>query len=530
LRIESRDAEMGIDEKYRHSVGPMPNAPVSASRDTVHRLPRPRVSAMFALSLWAGLTLLGITSRSACAQGAKASPIAVAAEDTRVMPRLAPPASYVPPEPGPVMTQAQFDDIQSLRSQRRFRDAAAVAAPLAASNDPDTLYLLGSVAQEAGDYELAGAAYERAVMIQPDFAGAWLDLAVVTRLGGDDVTAQALFDYVIEEFHPPAPLMARIAVLRRQAIAPALAAVTPASGGWHGELRAQVGHDSNANNGIALTSLPLVAGAGIVVDIPIAEEERARGDTAVQGSALLRYGHAFNDRGDRRGEVLLALTQRGNHDLNDYDTRDLLIGGSLIQDTRYGSFSQRVAVQQIRLGGQDLLYAGRAGLGWERQYGACRVGLGGELEQRHFSSVSNLDARIVWLQGGGGCLARVGNTPVQAAMLLRHGHDSAVHERAGADARRYEITTVLAAELHPRVIVEGLFALSQTHDTNLYSAILADNAVRRTTRSQARLQLQFPLLGPVDGFVSIERLKQTSNIGLFQQSGRTIWAGIRYGF
>lgn len=450
--------------------------------------------------------------------------------DTRIAPQIAPPSDYIPPEPGPVITREQFDRIQSLRAERRFKDATAVAAPLAASNDPDTLYLLGSVAQEAGDYELAGSAYERAVMIQPDFAGAWLDLAVVTRLSGDDATAQSLFDYVIQEFSPPPPLLARISMLRRQTISPTLATIVPASSGWHGELRTQVGHDSNANNGITLTSLPLVAGAGIIVDIPIADEERARGDTAYQSSALLRYGHAFNDRGDRRGEVLLALTQRSNHDLKDYNTRDLLVGGSLIQDTDYGSISQRFTVQQIRLGGRDLLYGARAALGWERQYGACRVGLGGELEQRHYSSVSNLDARIIWLQGGGGCLARVGNTPVQAAVLLRSGHDTAVHERAGGDARRYEMTTVLAAELRPRVVLEGLFALAQTHDSNLYSDILADNAVRRTTRSQARLQLQFPLIGPVDGFVSIERLKQRANIGLFDQSGRIIWAGIRYGF
>jgi len=450
--------------------------------------------------------------------------------DTPITPAPAPRLTYTPPEPGPVLTRDQFDTIQSLRASRRFKDAAAAAAPLAASNDPDTLYLLGTVAQEAGDYELAGSAYERAVMIQPDFAGAWLDLAVVTRLNGDDATAQSLFDYVIQEFSPPAPLLARIAVLRQQAIAPALAAVVPASSGWHGELRTQIGHDTNANNGITLTSLPLLAGAGIIVDIPIADEERARGDTAYQSSALLRYGHAFNDRGDRRGEVLLALTQRSNRDLTDYNTRDLLVGGSLIQDTDYGSISQRLTMQQIRLGAQDLLYGARAALGWERQYGTCRVGLGGELEQRHYASVSNLDARIVWLQGGGGCVTRIGDTPVQAAVLLRHGQDNAVHERAGGDARRYEMTTVLAAELRPRVVLEGLFAVAQTHDSSLYSAILADNAVRRTTRTQARLQLQFPLIGPVDGFVSIERLKQSSNIGLFDQSGRVFWAGIRYGF
>jgi tetratricopeptide (TPR) repeat protein len=521
---------MGTNAKYRHSVGPMPIIPISAASAAAVRTRRSYLAALLVFGLGAGLMVLGMAAETARAQSVDASQPGNSAQDARIAPRLAPPSSYTPPEPGPVMTRAQFDQIQSLRSERRYKDAAAAASPLAASNDPDTLYLLGSVAQEAGDYELAGAAYERAVMIQPDFAGAWLDLAVVTRANGDDATAQALFDYVVQEFSPPAPLMARIAVLRRQTIAPALAAVTPASGGWHGELRAQYGHDSNANNGIALTSLPLVAGAGIVVDIPIAEEERARDDTAMQASALLRYGHAFNDRGDRRGEVLVALTQRGNHDLNDYDTRDLLVGGSLIQDTAVGSISQRVAVQQIRLGGQDLLYAGRAGLGWERQYGACRIGVGGELEQRHYSSLSNLDARIVWLQGGGGCLARIGSTPVQAAVLLRHGQDSAVHDRAGGDARRYEMTTVLAAELRPRVVLEGLFALSQTHDSNLYSAILADNAVRRTTRTQARLQLQFPLLGPVDGFVSIERLKQSSNIALFEQSGRTIWAGIRYGF
>ena len=519
---------MGSKAKSRHSVGPMPSNRILTPRATAVRPRRSCGAALLRSALGTRLLALVLMLMSAQVQAQAQGMQGFA--DEPIAPRLSPPSTYTPPEAGPVITRAQFDAIQALRAERRFKDAAALAAPLAASNDPDTLYLLGSVAQEAGDYELAGSAYERAVMIQPDFAGAWLDLAVVTRMNGDDATAQSLFDYVIQEFSPPPPLLSRIALLRRQAISPTLAAVSPAYSGWHGELRTQIGHDSNANNGITLTSLPLLAGAGIIVDIPIADEERARSDTAYQTSALLRYGHAFNDRGDRRGEVLLALTQRSNHDLGDFDTRDLLVGGSLIQDTDYGSISQRLTMQQIRLGGRDLLYGARAALGWERQYGACRLGLGGELEQRHYASVRNLDARIVWLQGGGGCLARIGDTPVQAAMLLRHGQDTAVHERAGGNAQRYELTTVVAAELRPRVVLEGLFALAQTHDSNLYSAILADNAVRRTTRTQARLQLQFPLVGSVDGFVSIERLKQSSNIGLFAQNGRIVWAGIRYGF
>ena len=44
--------------------------------------------------------------------------------------------------------------------------------------DPEFDYLLGTTALEAGELDLAMQAFERAVLVQPSFAGAWVDLAI----------------------------------------------------------------------------------------------------------------------------------------------------------------------------------------------------------------------------------------------------------------------------------------------------------------------------------------------------------------
>ena len=89
---------------------------------------------------------------------------------------------------------------------------------------------------------------------------------------------------------------------------------------------------------------------------------------------------------------------------------------------------------------------------------------------------------------------------------------------------------VLAAEFRPRWILEGLIGLSMADDRDGYSPLLSNYSARRTRRLQSRLQLQFPLLGPVDGVIAIEHVRQNANIDLFDQRGAALWTGIRYAF
>ena len=451
-------------------------------------------------------------------------------------------SEYSPAEPGPVLTPELYEQAAKLRTRGNAQAAAALLAPLAASTDADSLYIYGTFAQQAGDYRTAAEVYERAVMIRPEFAGAWVDLASVTRFKGDNATAQALFDYVESEFNPPPAMRERIAMLRTQTLVPTTAPVLANPIGLRGEIRLLAGYDSNANNGLAFSSLPLLID-GVVQDLSIDRSFREKADVAAQASGWVRYGHALDDSGSTRVEGLAAYSQRQNGQLQDFRTRDLLLGATLSRDTELGTFDVHISSQRVDLAGEKLLRSNRSGLGWEHGLGdSCKVGLGIDRENRLYADSNFLDGNITWLQSGLGCAAFVEGVPVQGVLVLRRGDDRARQGtarampdgsnagRAGGNTQRTELTAVLTAEFKPRWVLEGLLSMSMANDQDGYSPLLNNNAPRRTRRIQTRLQLQFPLYGPIDGVIALEHVRQNANIDLFDQRGTSVWTGIRYGF
>ncbi len=423
----------------------------------------------------------------------------------------------------PILTPSLRDAVLAERAAGRLDAALALAVPLAESLDADSLYFLGSVAQEAGDLGTAAAAYERAVMVSPEFAGAWLDWAVVTQAQGDTARAQQLFDYVIESFQPPPEILARIEVLRQQ---PALAsAASPRA--FSGEFRVQAGYDSNANSGVRIGSIPLLLGGDIPIDVPVAPEERARGSSGLQAAALLRYDQPLSETTRLQG--IASLSERHNFDVRDFDTRDLTLAGALTHQRGADRYGGRLTLQNVELGSRQFLRGVRLGGDWSRGIGDCRIGTGVEWEARRYADFRYLDSHIVWLEGMAACEMQAWDVPIGAALLLRTGRDSPLHDRPGGATRRNEALALVSAQLAPRVVLEGLLNVSWARDDELYSELMGDIA-RDTRRTQARLTLYFPVAERINGFVSIDRLRQTANLGLFTQHGYSLWTGVRYAF
>lgn len=133
-------------------------------------------------------------------------------------------------------------------------------------------YALGIYAAKSGQYGHAINALERVVLIQPEHAGAWLDLSLAYAGAGDYLTAIELANYVQVRLDPPAhihKLLNELLPLWRQRIQRAVQKDEAY------QLSFDVGYSSNPT---ATTEQEIVAlFLGQWISLPLAAQERANG-------------------------------------------------------------------------------------------------------------------------------------------------------------------------------------------------------------------------------------------------------------
>lgn len=112
---------------------------------------------------------------------------------------------------------------------------------------PEGLYLNAMRAIADGRQDDASAVLSRMVTLEPQHAGAWLDLAIIQCELGHAQEAERLFDAIVTRFAPPAGILEVVASTRARGCA-----------GWHAGSRLSVlagrGADSNVNQGASSPS------------------------------------------------------------------------------------------------------------------------------------------------------------------------------------------------------------------------------------------------------------------------------------
>jgi tetratricopeptide (TPR) repeat protein len=416
-----------------------------------------------------------------------------------------------------------YPDASGLVAQRKF--SAALHAMQAHSarheNDPRYYYLLGAIALKVPDYAAAASAFERVVIMQPDNAGAWMDLAIASAELGNTVSALEYFNYVESEFNPPPALREVIASYRRRLTARS----TPASP-WRAYAQAVLGVDTNANSGLNVASIPLTV-RDERIDLTLDPAYRARSDTYAQLGAGTAYKQPL---GGNTLELAVGVRERAFRHEHDFSTMELDASAGLQRPTALGDAGAWLYFEHISLGGKALVRNMRAVMQIERPHGECRAGLAAEFEWRRYISLTPLDANITWLQAGFACDWRVIDHTVQSALIGRIGYDRSMDDRPGGDARRAELIAQASAPIGYGVTAELSATLSLTRDTQGYSPLLENNAARHLDRANIRLQLTKPLGRYTDAILLIEDNRYHSNLDLFKQSGQNLAIGIRQRF
>lgn len=412
----------------------------------------------------------------------------------------------------------------------------------ATSSEAQARYREGARALAEHRYLDARAALREAVRLDPDFAGAWLDLAIASYALGEHAQAEELLDTLEARFAVPPALAEVIAALRVQ-IAAAAPPPAAASWRWRRQVSAAAGHDSNANAGLAHGELTLTLPGG-AQGLPVARESRARADAFSQAGAAVV--------GSRRlGKGVLAvdagLELRRNADIKDFDTEQLRAGlawtaaGPLpaggLWGVLPGPWQVRGQFERWRLDADTLTDGATLGFSHLWLRARCQSRLDLDVEQRTYPVVRSLDATYLWLGGGLDCPGGWGPAAQAFTVALRagqafarHGQDSA-QARPGGDSRHLQLS---AGQAWRRSGPTGMQTLrlaalwERVHDTRGYSPLLDNGARRRVDRRSLALSYTLPLAphSPWRAVLTAQQFRQGANLAPFELDGRIVQLGL----
>jgi tetratricopeptide (TPR) repeat protein len=420
-----------------------------------------------------------------------------------------------------------YPEAQHFLELGQFDKALAVMLSDSANhdNDPQYLNLIGILSMKVRDYPAAVSALEQVVLMQPDNAGAWLDLGLASAKAGNICTGVGYFDFIEKQFAPPMQLRQLMAPYRQHCAANAQAAA-PSAARWQFNAEAGTGYDSNANSGLQRSVIPLTFASG-PIDFPIDPAFQAQGDHFVQAGASADYKYSM---GIYTFELLGGALEHSYRRLHDFSTLDLNLGGGVHWPTSLGELGLWMSLEHIDLGGKGLMLDKRTSAQIERPLAGCHSAFGAELEWRRFVSLSQLDADLLWGQARLACDWTIRGIPLATTLTGRLGADVPVNNRPGGRIGHGELTAQAGALFGNGVRLDFSFSLAAEHDADGYSPNLENNAARWLLRRATRMQLCLPVNKSTDLTAVIEENRYHSNLPLFQQGGQSVGIGLRKRF
>lgn len=442
---------------------------------------------------------------------------------------VTPPASSQQTPIAPVSTEAQISELrqqaQALIDEGRPDEALTLVAAQesARANDPEYDYLLGTTALAAGKPTVAVNALERAVLVQPDFAGAWLDLAIAHFRLGDIEIADGILRHVENNFDPPLQLRAEISEVRRKIARSRL------TRGWQTEFGLFSGHTNNANFGLSVSSLQLnLSGTPVSLLLDPSYKPRSDSFNEFRGTANGRFDHAQN----AHSEIYASLRYRAYNTESNHDQRDAAVSAMWHRPVsglplEGASVVAGGSARNLSYPGQNVTIAQLSG-GLRLPVGACQVTGRADLEHRLFSSQSAYDARIPWL----GVSAECGKGDLQYGGQQRLGVDYSINHRPGGNTLRAESVGFARWHARPNLQIGAMVFYAYSRDAESYSPLLANGNERWVNRFGQKLEaLWVPganIRSPWAIVIEIENIDDRSNIGLSNMKINQFQIGLVY--
>ncbi len=421
----------------------------------------------------------------------------------------------------------------ALQRARRFRDALSLLTEYENefAGDPYFDYQLGVAALEAGQPAAAQQALERAVLVRPDFAGAWIDLALAHARLGEIDTAQQIVSHIEGSFEVPLPLREQLKNLRAELAAPRLRADWVARsllGARTGYLQLSAGRDSNANLGLAASvfSLTPVGAPPLQVEIPPAA--RASADAYLQLRGDLQQTLQFG--GAQTGRLYLTGQYKQFGHLTEYNLADAAFNYTheyTLPKSPDWAVEGVAGARTIVTGGNRLATISTAGIGMVRYDKQCRWGARFSSEIRDYGMNGYVDADVPTISLSATCR----QSQSQIGLVASLARDEPRAARAGGRTDRFELGAHYAHQLSTKLMVAASGAMGYYHDAQGYSPLLANGAIRHVIRTSLRISWfwQFDPARPEWMLqAELERLQDRSNLEIFNLDNTRAAFGIRY--
>jgi tetratricopeptide (TPR) repeat protein len=391
------------------------------------------------------------------------------------------------------------------------------------SSDPEFNYLLGTTALQSNQLELALSAFERAVLLQPSFAGAWVDLAITYYRLGDVQTAKQLIAHVETNFTPPTAIKAELDKARNTIDQAAFL------NEWHGEVAMLAGHVKNANYGISSSNLQLTSVNDGLINVVLSPDYKPRDDNAMEfrAGASKRINHASGAYSD----VQLGMRTRQYGTEHNQDYIDMAGNWTFVKPLAGFKATEQMlslTARRVLLDGRGLGAFINLAAGVKKAYGRCVAATNLEFEKRLYEGQGQFDADIPWLGLGMEC--SLGAYALEAN--YRIGYDQAHGSRPGGDTRRQEFRLQAGWQIDPSLYLRGTAYYVDNQDQEGYSELLSYNAKRYTHRLGQRIELNWLLpFDPKQRWnlkVEFENLDNRSNIAIARFEDTQIFMGLNY--
>ncbi len=421
----------------------------------------------------------------------------------------------------------------ALHRARRFREALALLSAHEEEFAGDSYfdYQLGVTALESGQPGIAQQALERAVLVRPDFAGAWIDLALAHARLGDVEIALQIVAHIESSFNVPLPLRAQLTNLRAELKEPRKHLdVNPASllGARTGYLQLSAGRDTNANLGLASGTFTLTPIGSPPIQLEITPAARAKPDSFTQVRGDLQQILQYGDR--QKGRIYASGQYREYGVQNDYSLGDALLNYTheyALTSSRNWWLEGAVGARSLVIGGNRLASTQSVGIGMVAYANGCRYGGRFTGEVRNYGVSGYVDADIPSITLSTACRRGIH----QYGGIVSVSSDEPRAVRAGGRTDRIELALHYAGQISPHAEVMVVGLVGQYLDATGYSPLLDKGASRRITRSSLRLAWlwEFNPARPQWALqTELERLEDRSNLEIFNVRNTRMAVGLRY--
>lgn len=373
---------------------------------------------------------------------------------------------------------------------------------------PPDLYTRALQAMAAGQLEAAESDLERLVLLEPERAGAWLDLALVKCAQGQAAPAQALLTLVESRFSPPDAARGVIQSTRARGCSRADSGQSP----W--SLRWARGADSNVNQGTPNLSLDVPSALGPMTlsltddYLPKADQWTALsaawsdglwgGQVLALASVQLRKFDALKsfDQG------ALTLGMEYPFDWAGWNWRGALMSGwSTLGDSPYQRLD-RLQVQALRSVNGAKNWVGGFSVGWTAL---------------HYLNVGGFDADILEARA----IVRYDGGPFQHHASLGASYDRGQAQRPGRDRQGASAIVGLRAPAGGGIVADLALSLQAWEGSAAYFPGLID--VRRHQETlAARMSLTVPIASRHNLRIELSSVRNEDNVPIFTFNSRQV--------